>query len=96
MSYPDIRGLLLDATFDHLEPLAIPRWAMPCKLPTPRMPASMAPLVSRAVTKFINLNVAEQVVRCPSPTSPSSPTSPPPRWRSTPARCGSCGGTGTR
>ena len=51
MNYPDIRGLILDATFDHLEPLAIPR-----------MPAAMSPLVSRAVNKFINLNVAEQVV----------------------------------
>ena len=50
MNYPDIRGLILDATFDHLEPLAIPR-----------MPAAMSPLVSRAVNKFINLNVAEQV-----------------------------------
>ena len=26
MNYPGIRGLILDATFDHLEPLAIPRY----------------------------------------------------------------------
>jgi len=56
MNYPGIRGLILDATFDHLEPLAIPR-----------MPAAMSPLVSRAVNKFINLNVAEQVAAFPGP-----------------------------
>merc|ERR1719317_1298596 len=56
MNYPEIKGLILDATFDHLEPLAIPR-----------MPAAMSPLVSRAVNKFINLNVAEQVSAFPEP-----------------------------
>lgn len=30
MTYPDIRGLILDATFDHLEPLAIPRYSRWC------------------------------------------------------------------
>ena len=41
---------ILDATFDDLLPLAIPR-----------MPASLSPIVTRAVKKFINLNIAEQL-----------------------------------
>ena len=41
---------ILDATFDHLVPLAVPR-----------MPASMSGLVTSAVNKFINLNVMEQL-----------------------------------
>merc|ERR1719481_2034508 len=50
MNYPDIKGLILDATFDDLLPLAVPR-----------MPASMSGIVSRAVEKFINLNVSDQL-----------------------------------
>ena len=34
------------------------------------MPAAMSPLVSRAVNKFINLNVAEQVTVPPPPPPP--------------------------
>lgn len=56
MNYPDIQGLVLDATFDHLEPLAIPR-----------MPAAMSGLVSRAVRRFINLDVAGQVSKYSGP-----------------------------
>ena len=41
---------ILDATFDDLLPLAVPR-----------MPASMSGIVSRAVEKFINLNVSYQL-----------------------------------
>ena len=56
MNYPDIAGLVLDATFDDLLPLAIPR-----------MPASMSGLVTKAVSKFINLNVGEQLLKYPGP-----------------------------
>ena len=35
------------------------------QIATSRMPAVMSPLVSRAVNKFINLNVAEQVICSP-------------------------------
>ena len=41
---------ILDATFDDLLPLAIPR-----------MPASLSTIVTRAVEKFINLNIGEQL-----------------------------------
>lgn len=56
MNYPDIQGLILDATFDNLEPLAIPR-----------MPAAMSGLVSKAVRRFINLDVAGQVSQYSGP-----------------------------
>jgi len=56
MTYPEVQGLLLDATFDHVEPLALPR-----------MPQAMSGLVSTAVNKFICLNVAEQVAKFPGP-----------------------------
>jgi len=56
MHYPEIAGLLLDATFDDLLPLAIPR-----------MPASLSGLVTTAVTKFINLCVADQLLKYPGP-----------------------------
>ena len=41
---------ILDATFDDLLPLAIPR-----------MPEVMEPLVKTGVSRFIDLNVAEKV-----------------------------------
>ena len=50
MNYPQVRGVILDATFDHLLPLAIPR-----------MPASFEPLVTTAINEFVNLDVAQQV-----------------------------------
>jgi len=50
MNYPEIKGLVLDATFDDLLPLAVPR-----------MPASMSGLVTRAVKTYINLNVKDQL-----------------------------------
>jgi len=56
MHYPEIAGLLLDATFDDLLPLAIPR-----------MPASLSGLVTTAVSKFINLCVADQLMKYPGP-----------------------------
>lgn len=56
MNYPEIKGLILDATFDDLVPLAIPR-----------MPGFMSPLVERGIKKYINLNVADQVAKYPGP-----------------------------
>lgn len=56
MHYPDIGGLVLDATFDDLLPLAIPR-----------MPASLSGLVTRAVTKYINLCVGDQLAHYTGP-----------------------------
>jgi len=50
LNYPEIKGLILDATFDHLEPLAIPR-----------MPGFMSPIVRHAVNHHINLDVAGQL-----------------------------------
>jgi len=56
MNYPDVKGLVLDATFDSLVPLAVPR-----------MPASMSGLVERAVRNDINLNVGEQLAKFSGP-----------------------------
>ena len=75
MNYPEISGLvrlrheddywtsltmnsnqILDATFDDLLPLAVPR-----------MPASLSGIVTKAVKKFINLNVGEQLAQYPGP-----------------------------
>ena len=47
---------MLDATFDSLVPLAVPR-----------MPASMSGLVERAVRNDINLNVGEQLAKFSGP-----------------------------
>jgi len=58
MNYPEIKGLILDATFDHLEPLAIPR-----------MPAFASGLVSHAVNHFIDLDVAGQLSAYPGPVT---------------------------
>jgi len=57
MNYPDVKGVILDATFDDLVPLAVPR-----------MPGFMSGLVRRAVRSHINLNVAEQLLKYPGPT----------------------------
>jgi len=58
MNYPEIRGLVLDATFDQLTPLAVPR-----------MPAFMSEVVKRAVRDHINLNVESQLISYPGPVS---------------------------
>lgn len=56
MNYPDIKGLILDATFDDLEPLALPR-----------MPSFMSGVVQTAVRNYINLNIGEQLVKYKGP-----------------------------
>ncbi|GIY28640.1 hypothetical protein CEXT_529241 [Caerostris extrusa] len=52
MNYPDIKGLVLDATFDDLIPLAIPR-----------MPVSWKSLVVRTIRDYMDLNNAEQLCK---------------------------------
>uniref|UniRef100_A0A672KDC8 Protein ABHD16A-like n=1 Tax=Sinocyclocheilus grahami TaxID=75366 RepID=A0A672KDC8_SINGR len=54
MSYPEIRALVLDASFDDLLPLAL-------KV----MPDSWRPLVTHTVRQYMNLNNAEQLCRGP-------------------------------
>ncbi|XP_069190485.1 phosphatidylserine lipase ABHD16A isoform X2 [Procambarus clarkii] len=50
MNYPQIRGLILDATFDDILPLALPR-----------MPACMGTIVTLAIRNHINLNPGDQL-----------------------------------
>uniref|UniRef100_A0A671NNV2 Protein ABHD16A-like n=1 Tax=Sinocyclocheilus anshuiensis TaxID=1608454 RepID=A0A671NNV2_9TELE len=56
MSYPEIRALVLDASFDDLLPLAL-------KV----MPDSWRPLVTHTVRQYMNLNNAEQLCRYQGP-----------------------------
>ncbi|XP_003228205.2 phosphatidylserine lipase ABHD16A isoform X1 [Anolis carolinensis] len=56
MSYPDIRALILDASFDDLVPLAL-------KV----MPESWRGLVTRTVRQHLNLNNGEQLCRYQGP-----------------------------
>ncbi|GFS55301.1 hypothetical protein TNIN_116731 [Trichonephila inaurata madagascariensis] len=56
MNYPDIKGLVLDATFDDLVTLAIPR-----------MPISWKPLVVKTIRDYMDLNNAEQLCKYPGP-----------------------------
>lgn len=58
MNYPQIRGLILDATFDDVLPLAIPR-----------MPSWMKGLVTTTIREHLNLNVADNVARYPGPVT---------------------------
>jgi len=58
MNYPEIKGLILDATFDTLEPLAIPR-----------MPAIAAPIVRQAVNHHINLDIAGHLAQYHGPVT---------------------------
>ncbi|KAG7173269.1 phosphatidylserine lipase ABHD16A-like [Homarus americanus] len=50
MNYPQIRGLVLDATFDDILPLALPR-----------MPACMGSIVTTAIRNYLNLNPGDQL-----------------------------------
>ncbi|XP_016387725.1 protein ABHD16A-like [Sinocyclocheilus rhinocerous] len=56
MSYPEIRALVLDASFDDLLPLAL-------KV----MPDSWRPLVTHTVRQYMNLNNAEQLCKYQGP-----------------------------
>uniref|UniRef100_A0A1L8D930 Putative conserved plasma membrane protein n=1 Tax=Nyssomyia neivai TaxID=330878 RepID=A0A1L8D930_9DIPT len=46
--YPDVKGIILDATFDDILPLALPR-----------MPESVSGIVRMAIRKYVNLHNAE-------------------------------------
>lgn len=50
VQYPDVKGIILDATFDDLLPLAIPR-----------MPALWKPLVVEVVRGHVDLNIADML-----------------------------------
>ena len=50
MQYPEIKGLVLDATFDDVVDLAVAK-----------LPGSWKPLVIDAVTTYFNLNISEQL-----------------------------------
>lgn len=56
MMYPDVKAVILDATFDDLLPLAIPR-----------MPMSLEPLVKQTIRYHCNLEVARQICQYPGP-----------------------------
>uniref|UniRef100_A0A914C2C3 AB hydrolase-1 domain-containing protein n=1 Tax=Acrobeloides nanus TaxID=290746 RepID=A0A914C2C3_9BILA len=55
-NYPNIRGLILDATFDDLLPLAISR-----------MPQSLGHLVQFTVRKHLNLPISKQLLKYHGP-----------------------------
>lgn len=46
--FPNVKGIILDASFDDIVPLALPR-----------MPTSIAGIVQHAVRKYVNLNNSE-------------------------------------
>lgn len=50
MNFPDVRGVILDATFDDVVPLAISK-----------MPPSWKPIVVNTVRSYFNLNVSEHL-----------------------------------
>jgi len=50
MQYPEIKGLILDATFDDVVDLAVAK-----------LPSSWKPLVIDAVSTYFNLNISEQL-----------------------------------
>ncbi|KAL1130834.1 hypothetical protein AAG570_012075 [Ranatra chinensis] len=56
MNYPEVKAVILDATFDDLLPLAIPR-----------MPAVLEPIVKLTIRQYANLDVARQLVHYPGP-----------------------------
>lgn len=58
MNYPEIKGLILDATFDSLEPLAIPR-----------MSAFLSGVVKHAVNHYIDLDVARNLAKYDGPVT---------------------------
>ncbi|XP_019877988.1 phosphatidylserine lipase ABHD16A [Aethina tumida] len=58
MTYPDCKGLILDATFDDILPLA-----------ENYMPSWFEPIVRVAIREQVNLNVAELAMKYPGPIS---------------------------
>lgn len=56
MNYPDVKGVVLDASFDDVLPLALSRF-----------PMSWEPLVHRIIREYMNLNNIEQLTKYPGP-----------------------------
>ncbi|XP_076436481.1 phosphatidylserine lipase ABHD16A-like [Babylonia areolata] len=56
MNYPDVKYVILDATFDDALPLALTQ-----------MPSSMAGVVTTAMKTYMNLNIADQLLKYPGP-----------------------------
>jgi len=56
MMYPQIKGLILDATFDNINALA-----------TARMPTFLHSIVKRVIKNYMNLDVARNVMHFPGP-----------------------------
>ncbi|XP_063244909.1 phosphatidylserine lipase ABHD16A [Bacillus rossius redtenbacheri] len=56
LEYPNVRGVILDATFDDILPLA-----------TARMPRFLDPIVKRTIRDFINLNNYQLLMHYPGP-----------------------------
>ncbi|KAF4532430.1 hypothetical protein B566_EDAN003883 [Ephemera danica] len=56
MNYPDVKGVVLDASFDDVLPLALSRF-----------PVSWEPLVHRIIREYMNLNNIEQLTKYPGP-----------------------------
>lgn len=54
--YPDIKGVILDATFDDILPLAIPK-----------MPESLSGIVKIAIRSYVNLNNSELLTQYNGP-----------------------------
>ncbi|CAH1787289.1 unnamed protein product [Owenia fusiformis] len=56
MNYPDVKAVVLDATFDDLTPLAVAK-----------MPESWQGLIRNTVRQYMHLNIAEQLCQYPGP-----------------------------
>ncbi|KAF5269500.1 hypothetical protein FQA39_LY08689 [Lamprigera yunnana] len=56
MNYPDIKGIVLDATFDDILPLAINQ-----------MPVWLESVVKLAIREHVNLHIYEQLAKYPGP-----------------------------
>ncbi|XP_060534495.1 phosphatidylserine lipase ABHD16A [Cylas formicarius] len=56
MNYPDAKGVVIDATFDDILPLAINH-----------MPKWWEPIVKLAIREHVNLNIFEQLSKYPGP-----------------------------
>lgn len=56
MNYPTISGIILDATFDDIVSLGLAK-----------VPESMKGFAHRSLRKYMNLNIADQLIRYPGP-----------------------------
>ncbi|XP_066991578.2 phosphatidylserine lipase ABHD16A [Anabrus simplex] len=56
MNYPDVKGVILDATFDDVMALAVTK-----------MPHALEPIIKKTVRDYMNLNNFEQLVKYPGP-----------------------------